>query len=139
MAENFSLSSLVPNPLTFTDDAYGGDGTTYDVQTNAMLSAADFAKMDRINADLSEIAKTTGDAPEQLKLLEQRADELMELLVPKLPEERRQAIPFMFKFKLLEWWKSKQPQLTQGGASPPAKAGRPVRGRRSPESVASTG
>lgn len=126
---NFKLSSLIPDPLTFTDDSFGGDGTAYDVKTTAMLSSAEFAAIERMKVDMDAFY-TDGQADQTagLRLFEQRADEFLGLIIPGLAAERRQAIPVALKLGFLSWWQRQQPQAQSSGEEK-ARAPKPSRGR----------
>lgn len=128
MSQNFKLSDLIPDPLTFTDDSFGGDGTTHDVKTAAMLSPDEFAQIERIKADLDAFYKTPeGGTAAGLRLFEQRADEFLTLLIPGLPPARLSVIPVAFKLGFLGWWQRQQPQVPAGKAM--ARAQKTPRGR----------
>jgi hypothetical protein len=141
MSKNFRLSGVIPEPLTFTDDGLGGDGHTYDVKTAVMLSAADMAALDRIYADVTAYQVAPGaDAAAGLaaaRLMEQRLDEYIQLLIPDLPPARLQAIPIGLKLQLVSWWRQEHPETAVGEAAR-ATARRATQARRSPASAMST-
>lgn len=134
MSKSFSLSSLLPEPLTFCDDGLGGDGTLYDVKTFAMLSAEEYASLERWQGEIISATKSAPNA-EMLQLISQRTDEYFAILIPALPEARRAAIPFGYKAQFLKWWQVAQ--ANEGSAPGESQAARPIRGRRSPASAAS--
>jgi len=53
--KNFNFSELIPEPLTFIDSGFGGDGQTHEVRTVAMLGAADHARLQRIQRHIAEL------------------------------------------------------------------------------------
>lgn len=139
MPATFDLADLVPEPMTMRDM----DGTTYDVLGTELFGAVDYARLMRMRTDMaaafSGLQAKQGDQEAKERTaanLEQLADELIALLVPSLPAERRAAIPFAKKFRFLNWWKE---QETKGQPTGESKAvEKVIRGRRSPASSAST-
>lgn len=107
----FSLSSLLPEPLVFRDDRFGGDGALHDVKTAGMLSVEDVVVLERLQRrGVEAVGRTDLESGSQAAMLAQATDEMMGLLVPTLPAERLKAIPFAFKAAFLKWWREKQPQ-----------------------------
>lgn len=128
MSREFRLSDLQPDPLTFTDDAYGGDGRRYDVLTADLMSEADLAKMARLQRLAAQhfAAERTEEA---LGVF----NDLMALLIPTLPEARIAAIPLTFKTRFLEFWQQQHPapKVPRGKARTPTPAPRAPRSPRS--------
>lgn len=120
MAKNFSLSSLVPDPSTFTDT----DGKKYDVRTPKLLGAVDYAKINRLQRDLPKsLEKLTEVDAEDVDAAERAAQEVddhlnafVKLLVPELPMERIRKIEFGYKTAFLDWWRSEQVSETPDAA-----------------------
>lgn len=136
MSRNFNLSDLIPEPLTFTDDRYGGDGAVHDVLTFDLLSEEDVARLMTLQRRQAQ-AFAAEQAPQALQAL----NELLRLLVPTLSPERVAAIPLGVKTKFLGWWGEQQPQpgKATGAGEQTAASPTPVpRGRRSRASSPST-
>lgn len=134
---SFRLSDLIPEPLTFTDDMVGGDGTVYDVLTLDLLSEQDVARMFVLQRRMTR-AFTAEQHDEALQAI----NELIQMLVPKLSVERTAAIPLTLKTHFLDWWRLQHQQKTQETADDPKASGeltapsptRVERGKRSPDS-----
>jgi len=122
----FSLADLMPEPLTFTDDATGGDGCAHDVLSGALLSTADVAALTRLEREsAAALAKNDPNAADAA------INRLIAVLIPTLPLERISAIPIVFKTKFLEWWRDQQPspkppaaQTTQATSATPVRRSR---------------
>lgn len=126
-SKGFSLAEFSPEPMTFTDDGFGGDGRVYDVKTLEHLGARDSVQMQRLYERMGNALTGKGANEEKLAVqLEQTADDLFLLLVPDLPKERHKAIPFQGKFRFLRWWREEQTptQVVEGGEDPKPKARR---------------
>lgn len=138
MSENendFSLSSLIPDPLTYTDDRFEGDGKRYDMLRAEMLSAEDYAAIQRITREITAIsAGKDAGSPAKVKIMEQRLEEFIALLIPGLPAQRVHALPLVVRIKVIEWWKSKHPEQPPGEAPAVERTQR----KRSPASSVST-
>lgn len=111
--KGFSLAEFSPEPMTFTDDGFGGDGRIYDVKTLEHLGARDTVQLQRLyermsNAVVGKGGKQGAHEDQLAVQLEQTADELFTLLIPTLPAERHKAIPFQGKFRFLRWWREEQ-------------------------------
>ena len=129
MGAAFRLSDLVPDPMTFTDDAYGGDGTTHDVLTVDLLSEADIAALLREQRRMA-----AGFAAERSEEALDAVNRLIKLLIPSLPPERLASIPITFKARFIEFWQAEQPTIPKAPAvTSPTPAPTP-RGRRSRQS-----
>ena len=132
MTTNFSLADLMPEPLTFTDNAVGGDGAIHDMLTSALLSSEDVSALTRLERDAAGAM-----ANQDIAAADAAINRLIGTLIPTLPAERIAAIPITFKTRLLDWWREQQPQ-----PSPKAKAAQQApsaaRGRRSRTSAPPT-
>lgn len=117
---SFSFADLIPEPLTFKDDAFDGDGHVYDVRTNDMLSVDDVVRMMRMEGRFKSVLARTERAgqpdTEGLDELLQLTDEMFAMLIPALPDERVEAIPFSYKMRFVEWWRKQQPEIDEGEA-----------------------
>jgi hypothetical protein len=148
----FSLVDLAPEPLIFTDSAFGGDGTRHEVRTFVMFSPAEIGMLRRLGIEIDQLEKSSqtlftdpassDDALNQAGAqLERAHDTMLRLLMPSLPAERLQKIPFIGKQQIIAWWNS-QVKAAQRGApgGPLARSGAPPtrRGKRSPSSVTPT-
>lgn len=111
-ARGFSLSDLVPEPLEFRDDRFGGDGTTHDVMTGEMLGASDAARLQLLQTRV-ERAIASKDEERLGRDLDGAINEMLAVLIPTLSAERREAIPLGIKARFLEWWRDQQ----EGGAA----------------------
>jgi hypothetical protein len=116
---DFRLSDLIPEPLTFTDDAYGGDGAVYDVLTADLLSEVDLAALTRLERRAAQAFAQ--ERPEEAL---SAFNEMIALLIPALPRERLAAIPLAFKTRFLEFWRDQHPapKAGRGKAAPPTPA-----------------
>jgi hypothetical protein len=147
MSDNvFTLDALIPEPLIFPDVHYGGDGTRHEVRTVDLLGAADYARYRRMQADMRKAgaALEGKNSSEEAQIAAGRTvevivDELLATLIPTLSEERRHALPFQYKSKILEWWQSKQPKVEAPEPGEASAGERVTRGRRSPASPSATG
>jgi hypothetical protein len=108
-----------------------------------MFGAVDYAKLLRIRTEMaaafSALQAKQGDPAtmEQLAAdVEGMADDLIAMIVPDLPAERRAQIKFGHKFRFLNWWKEQAAKAQPVGE--PKAAEKLIRGRRSPASSGST-
>jgi len=102
---SFGLADLIPKPLTFADNAEGGDGTIYDVKVGSLLSTADIADLVRLEQE-SASALGKGDAAATDALI----NRIIAIIIPAMPPERVAAIPLGLKSRILEWWRNAQPE-----------------------------
>lgn len=131
--KGFSLAEFSPEPMTFTDDGFGGDGRVYDVKTVQHLGARDTVRMQQLYERMSNAltAAGTDNADALATQLEQTADDLFQLLIPTLPAERHGAIPFQGKFRFLTWWRQEQaPPPKNKGEGQAAELPKPKKARR---------
>ena len=129
MGAAFRLSDLVPDQMTVTDDAYGGDGSTYDVLTVDLLSE------DAISALMREQRRmAAGFAAERSGEALEATNRLIAILIPTLPPERLASIPITFKARFIEFWQEQQPKSPKATAAAPTSPTPTPRGRRSPRS-----
>lgn len=125
MGASFRLSDLVPDPMTFTDDAYGGNGAVYEVLTADLLSEAGIAAMLHQERRMAQSFAVDRSA-EALDA----ANKLIGILIPALPAERLTLIPVTFKVRFIQFWQENQPQAPKATAATPNQT--PTqRGRRS--------
>lgn len=153
MGNNFNLSSLIPEGLTFIDDGAGGDGTQYAVRLPAMFDSYEYAQMaklqDELPGHLKKIASLGESGPEAAQaalVLDGVINDFMQLLIPDLPDERVKRIALGYKLEFIKWWKQQLP--AQPKAADQAKAAqrlgevrgraKTARGKRSPDSSTST-
>ncbi len=128
----FRLSDLIPEPLSFTDNAVGGDGTVYDVLTLDLLSEQDVGRMLLLQTRMMQ-----GFAEEHPQEAMQAINELISILVPAMASERIAAIPLTLKTHFFDWWQAQHPK-TPGRATAPKKPptrvprGKPSRGSSPP-------
>lgn len=115
--------------MTFTDDAYGGDGTTYDVLTVDLLSEDSIAALMREQRRMAQAfaAERSSEALEAV-------NRLIAILIPSMPPERIAAIPITFKARFVEFWQTEQQGPKAQAAAPKSKPTPTPRGRRSPRS-----
>lgn len=127
MAEgrSFRLSNLIPEPLTFTDDAYGGDGRTHDVLTADLLSEADMARMTTLERRMARAA-----AEERGEDMLQALNELFQMLIPGLSAERVAHIPVTLKTKFFDFWSAQHPKASGVAATPAKPKPKPIAPRR---------
>lgn len=111
----FRLSDLIPEPLTFTDDATGGDGTVYDVLTLDLLSEQGVSRMLLLQTRMMQ-----GFAEEHPQEAMQAINELISILIPGMAQERIAAIPLTLKTHFFDWWQQQHPK-TPGRAMAPKK------------------
>jgi hypothetical protein len=99
MSTQFSLADLIPEPLTFKDDAFGGEGVIFDVLTSELLSSQDIATLRRIRNRLigEPQEEETADLIININLL-------VSLLIPDMPSERIHRLPLGAKEKFFAWW-----------------------------------
>lgn len=134
-AKAFTFAELIPEPLTFKDEAFGGSGQIYAVRTGEMLSIQEVVELERAETNLKRALAGENNTTEAIEQIEVMTDRLIALVIPDLPQDRRARIPFAYWMKFLEWWKGQQPEPAQGEAV----AERTLRrGRSSPNSADST-
>lgn len=114
MSAQFSLSDLIPEPLTFKDDAFNGEGVVFDVLTSKLLSSQDIAFIQRIRKRISDLLREKvenededEDEEEKTKVvntLTRDMNLLMKTLIPKMPFERICDLPLGAKEKFFVWW-----------------------------------
>jgi len=102
---SFGLADLIPEPLTFADNAEGGDGTIYDVKVGSLLSNQDIADLIRLEKE-SAASLGKGDAAATDAML----NRIIAIIIPGMPAERVASIPIGLKSRLLEWWRNAQPE-----------------------------
>lgn len=137
-SNSFSFADLIPEPLTFRDDAFGGDGTIHDVHTAEMLSVSGVVELARAEDRLRRLVAGAEPSLEDIQELERMMDQIMRLIVPGLPAERLAAIPFQFKMQLLAWWKENMPDPEELPAGEAAAGQRLIQAHSSPASSDST-
>ena len=129
MSNSFRLSDLVPEPLTLTDDAHGGDGTVYDVLTADLLSEVDMAAL--MTQQRRMAAAFAADRTDEAL---QACNAFVQILIPSIPAERLRAIPLTFKARFIEFWQqhhAAQQPSPKAPATDPANLTPVQRGRRS--------
>jgi hypothetical protein len=148
----FSLADLAPEPLIFNDSAFGGDGARHEVRTYTMFSPVELGTLRRLIAELSRNEQSANallnDREVDEQAINQAGEQLLatydmflRLLMPTLPAERLQAIPFVGKQRIIGWWNSQNVAMQPGGGDRPLapSAERPTaRGKRSPSSATAT-
>lgn len=101
----FSLAGLIPDGLEYIDDTFGGDGAVYTMLTPEMMSEQDMATMQRLQRQI-EVATAEGEDVAGVAVrLAQFARQTLKLLIPTLPDERVDAIPLLYKTRIVEWWR----------------------------------
>ena len=131
MSKIFDLAGLMPEPLTVTDV----DGTRYDMKTADMLSATEYAQMQRLKRDGERLEReSSGDDEAAAAWLDEQVNQLFRMLLPGMPEERQQAIPFAHKYRVLNWWNTQQakPEGQSAGEARASRTTQSKRRRRSP-------
>lgn len=151
MSKTFQLSSdltsLLPEPLTFLDNAFGGGGEEYDVLTWEHLGPQQIAKLKRLERRLVQnytiLAANVESLNEQQDLeavaghVEDDMNAFLALIIPTMPAERWPHIPYKWRYDFLQWWNTEQPAPPK---APKAKAPRNSRrGKPSRDSVRPTG
>lgn len=147
---SFSLSDLIPEPLMYVDDTFGGDGKRYEMRSTQEFSPEDYAVYLRWQREAGvvqvqfrqlggEHAKDVQKAEKVMQQLIHILDSLILHLMPGFPRERLDAVPSWAKAKIIERWRGEQPKETAAvGEAQAGKQPRTQRGRRSPASVDST-
>ncbi len=69
--------------------------------------------------------------------MEDVVNKMIQVLIPDLPADRLKAFTFSYKAGFLDWWRKKNAPAP-GADAGEVQAGKPIRGRRSPASAAST-
>lgn len=152
MANNFSLSSLIPEGPTFTDDGKGGDGTVYEVLLPADFDSFQYARMAQLQEELPKHLQTVAalgesgpEAAQAAQLLDSVINDFFHLIVPDLSEERVKAVRLGHKMEFIRWWRQQLPKAADqakaaqrlGELKGRAKTKTP-RGKRSPDLSTST-
>ena len=151
MSKTFQLSSdltsLLPEPLTFRDNAFGGDGTEYDVLTWEHFGPQQIAVLKRLErrltANYTILAANVEELEEQQDLevvaekVENDLNAFLALIIPTMPVQRWPRIPYKWRYDFLQWWNAEQPAPPQ---APKVKRPRSTaRGRASRDSAQPTG
>ncbi len=105
MPHAFTLSAIVPEPLTLTDPV---TGKTYAVRTMDMLGAKDIARLQRLQkaafpdgtTDITSIL----DDEQAAERLDAALADLMGMLVPDLPRGRVIEISIAQRVRFFTWW-----------------------------------
>ena len=109
MSRNLNFSTLVPERDTFTDV----DGKVYEFKAEVDFGAVHMARMgrlqDTLQAALKSLAANTQDESMATQF-EQCADEIVALVLPTLPAERRTALSVGQKAALMNWWRENKGQ-----------------------------
>lgn len=128
MSKNFDLASIIPDELTFTDSADGGDGRTYSVLSGDMLSPEQHLTVQRMQKEVLAFAdEPEGGTDHTARIFEQRMTEFFAMLIPDLPPERVARIRFGLKARFVDWWADQQgaAQKKQETTTPLPRQSRP--------------
>lgn len=125
MSRNFSLSSLTPEPDYFIDDAFGGDGTKYEISRMDQMPPAVLSTLRDLYDQSIALQQAPTDEPFKRGIeLDAILGKFIQILVPALPDARVAALPVPTKINLIEWWQpaalgsvSAPPNDTKGGAT----------------------
>lgn len=103
---NLDFSDLIPDRPTFTDD--DGDGEVYEFVTETMMSAEEYNLLKRlqrtVEGSLGSVTDADKDDAESARRLDKAVDDLLALILPDWPEERRQTLRLGQKAKIIEFW-----------------------------------
>jgi hypothetical protein len=152
---SFSLADLIPEPIVYVDDTFGGDGQRYDMRTMQMFSSEDFGAYNQLQREVDQaqaLMQSKGvaqrDPSRVQKAMQQMLriiDEMLLILMPDFPRERLEKIPTWGKQKIITRWRAAQKAADVsaeptpvGEAEPPAPQAKTPRGKRSPASATTT-
>lgn len=156
---SFSLADLIPEPIVYIDDTFGGEGRRHDMRTTTMFSPEDFAVYLRLQREVAALVVLMADKeaakndPARVKRASAQTvkilDQLILTIMPDFPRERLEVIPTWAKQEIIKRWKVEQngtdaPAVAEaqavGEVQPPAVTqAKTPRGRRSPASASTTG
>lgn len=128
MSNSFSFAEFIPEPLTYKDEMLGGDGTVYDVQVVDLLSTENMVLLMRVENQIGELTadkirgEGIGKIEEMTNRLEALTDQMMEIVIPGLPRERRLIIPLPLRKRFIDWWRAEQGKAATGEQSTPPNA-----------------
>lgn len=109
MSKSFDLAGIIPEALSYTDNALGGDGLTYEVLTRMLLSTEAAIKVARAEQELMTILLKRGELEKgESERAEQLSGYVIATLIPGLPAERQRAIPLAARMEILSWWGREQ-------------------------------
>lgn len=109
MSKSFSFADLIPEPLSYKDDGLpGATGQSYDVQVRELLSTEALVQFMRIERQVRELQLDEGIEDSDAERIDALTDQMLAILIPTLPTERRQAIPLQLRLRFMEWWRDEQ-------------------------------
>lgn len=115
--KSFDLAAIIPEALSYQDNALGGDGQSYEVLTRMLLSTESSIRVARAEQELMGILLKRGEMEKgEAERAEQLSEQVIAALIPGLPVERRRAIPLAARMEILNWWGREQSR--KGPASP---------------------
>lgn len=136
MPKQFTLSSVIPEPLAFTDT----DGQRYEVLYATQFGLEQLARFERIEAEFHELMTAVREQTMDHESVGARLDavlrEMIGTVCPALPATRKQRLTLAESIAFINWWKGEQPAVAApGGPKPGAQQ---TRARRSPGSSSRT-
>src|SRR6185436_2957626 len=113
---SFSLSDLIPDPIVYIDDTFGGEGRRHEMRTSQMFSSEDFAAYNRLQreVDQAQVLMQIKDAAKRDPAKVERAmtqmlrilDEMLLILMPDFPRERLERLPTWAKQEIIKRWRA---------------------------------
>lgn len=119
MTSSFSFVEFIPEPLTYRDEVLGGNGTIYDVQVRDLLSTEALVQFMRIEKQVRGLQLEDGVEEEDAGQIDRLTDQMLAILIPNLPTERRQIIPLQLRMRFIEWWRKAQDGEASGESDVP--------------------
>ncbi len=118
MARNFDLASVIPEAMTFTDNAFGGNGQAYVVRPAVQFSPSEHVVLRAMQNDINRVANEPEDGTDRgARIMERRTNEFFAMIVPDMPPERHEAIPYGYKSLFVGWWMKQAEEVnTEGNA-----------------------
>jgi hypothetical protein len=103
---NLTFSDLIPDRLTFTDDLDGGK--VYEFITETMLNAEEYNHLKRlqraIDGTIDSVTDADKDDADAAKRLDKAVDEMLALILPDWPQERRATLKLGQKAAIIQFW-----------------------------------
>ena len=119
MATNFDFSQLIEEHHTFTD----ADGSVYEFRNQSDFGTVEMARARRMQKHLPALAQRLENNPEDVQAatqLEQISRAMLEIILPDLPDERREELTVGQTMAIVNFWVQQQRQKAETEGEAPA-------------------
>lgn len=116
MATNFDFSQLIEEHHTFTD----ADGSVYEFRNQSDFGTVEMARARRMQNHLPALAKRLESNPDDVQAatqLEQISRAMLDIILPDLPQERRDELTIGQTMAIVNFWVQQQRQKNEGEAA----------------------